>query len=89
MGRRWSTTSGRWRFRALEIREKALPEGDPGIAVVLINIGNTYLELSEYGNALEYHLRALDKLKMMPLEENPTIIQLYDSIAQEYCKIGQ
>lgn len=47
-------------LRALEIRRKALGERHPSIALNLNDIGQTYLESGDLGNAERYYREALD-----------------------------
>ena len=46
-------------LKALDIQEKALPEGHPNLAASYNNVGGTYGDLGDHSKALEFKLKAL------------------------------
>jgi tetratricopeptide (TPR) repeat protein len=55
--RKWVDATAAHR-RALELRRRTLPPGDPDIAVSLNNLGNTLVETGAYDEAMEHHREA-------------------------------
>ena len=76
-------------LKALRLREEALPEGHPYIAVSYNNVGNTYGELGEYEKALEYELKALMLKEEVLPEGHPYIASSYNDVGITYGKLGE
>jgi tetratricopeptide (TPR) repeat protein len=70
--------------KALNIRQKILPENDLSISTSFQNIGSLYRALGQFDEALTFFERSLEvKLKSIP-KSHPTIIENYRSLNTVY-----
>jgi tetratricopeptide (TPR) repeat protein len=74
--------------KALNIRQKILPENDLSISTSFQNIGSLYRALGQFDEALTFFEHSLEvKLKSIP-KSHPTIIENYRSLNTVYLEKG-
>ena len=97
----WSLRAGRFlselgdhskalefKLKALDIREKVLPEGHPDLATSYNNVGLTYCDWGDHSKALEFMLKALDiREKVLP-EGHPSLATSYNNVGSTYGDLG-
>lgn len=75
-------------LKAVEIREKALPEDHHDLAISYNNLGSTYGAMGDHSNARIYKEKALEiRQKILP-ENHPDLAVSYNNIGVTYDALG-
>ena len=74
--------------KELFIKEQVLEDNDPGIAIVLTNIGRSYKELGDYITALDHYQMALRIFRNAYGELHTNIAAVYNNIGSTYLLEG-
>ena len=75
-------------LKALEIREKVLPENNPDLAISYNNVGCTYDDSGDHSKALEYKLKALGICEKVLPKNHPDVAITYNSVGVTYSNLG-
>ncbi|CAF4676199.1 unnamed protein product, partial [Rotaria sp. Silwood2] len=75
--------------RALDIKEKTVPQNLPALATSYNNIGNVYAKTGEYSKALSSYERSLEIWKIALPPNHPDLAASYNNIGMVYYKMGE
>ncbi|CAF4664648.1 unnamed protein product, partial [Rotaria sp. Silwood2] len=75
--------------RALDIKEKAIPQNLPNLAASYGNIGNVYDSMGEYSKALSSYERSLEIRKIALPPNHPDLAGSYGNIGNVYSSMGE
>ena len=77
-----------YHLKALAIREKALGQDHPDVAMSYNNIGIVYSYQGDYPRSLEYHLKALSIWEKVLGQGHPNVATSYNNIGSVYYNQG-